>query len=198
MAESQGKPDYAAMVESVDESVGRVMRALRDLKLDNDTLVLSVADHETGGLTLGRDGIYDVNVDFLRRAAASGEVIKQRIDAGEDPRLVLAELAGIDSLTAEQEASLEAAASDLFGPGVVGTLLQIMSEHALVGWTTSGHTGVDIGLHAYGDGANRFRGTLDIDEVGRRVSDLLRFDLATMTEALRERTAAAPVPATGE
>ena len=33
----QGKPAYAAMVESVDESVGRVLKTLRELDLDDRT-----------------------------------------------------------------------------------------------------------------------------------------------------------------
>jgi arylsulfatase A len=41
----QGKPAYAAMVESVDDSVGRVMRTLRELKLDQRTLVIFTSDN---------------------------------------------------------------------------------------------------------------------------------------------------------
>jgi arylsulfatase A len=41
----QGQPAYAAMVESVDDSVGRVMCTLRDLKLDDQTLVIFTSDN---------------------------------------------------------------------------------------------------------------------------------------------------------
>lgn len=41
----QGKPDYAAMVESVDDSVGRVMRTLRRLNLEQNTLVIFTSDN---------------------------------------------------------------------------------------------------------------------------------------------------------
>ena len=41
----QGKPTYAAMVESVDDSVGRVLETLRDLKLDDQTLVVFTSDN---------------------------------------------------------------------------------------------------------------------------------------------------------
>ncbi len=41
----QGKPVYAAMVESVDESVGRVMKALEELKLMDKTLVIFTSDN---------------------------------------------------------------------------------------------------------------------------------------------------------
>ena len=43
--ERQGRPTYAAMVESVDDSVGRVMRTLRDLELDERTMVVFTSDN---------------------------------------------------------------------------------------------------------------------------------------------------------
>ncbi len=49
----QGKPHYAAMVESVDDSVGRVMQTLRELKLDQRTLVIFTSDN--GGFWAATD-----------------------------------------------------------------------------------------------------------------------------------------------
>ena len=49
----QGKPAYAAMVESVDESVGRVMKTLRELELDQQTLVIFTSDN--GGFAKATD-----------------------------------------------------------------------------------------------------------------------------------------------
>ncbi|MCR9295845.1 MAG: sulfatase [bacterium] len=44
-AERQGKPEYAAMVESIDDSVGRVMDTLQELKLDQDTIIIFTSDN---------------------------------------------------------------------------------------------------------------------------------------------------------
>lgn len=44
-AERQGKPVYAAMVESLDDSVGRVMETLRELGLERDTMVIFTSDN---------------------------------------------------------------------------------------------------------------------------------------------------------
>ncbi|QEG00319.1 Arylsulfatase [Stieleria maiorica] len=41
----QGKPAYAAMVESVDDSVGRVMQTLADVGVEDETLVLLTSDN---------------------------------------------------------------------------------------------------------------------------------------------------------
>jgi len=45
----QNNPGYAAMVESVDDSVGRVLRSIRELGLERNTLVIFTSDN--GGLT---------------------------------------------------------------------------------------------------------------------------------------------------
>ncbi len=45
----QNRPIYAAMVESLDESVGRVLTRLSELKLDQNTVVIFTSDN--GGLT---------------------------------------------------------------------------------------------------------------------------------------------------
>ncbi len=52
-AKRRGKPAYAAMVESVDDSVGRVMKTLRELKLDIHTLVIFTSDN--GGFAKATD-----------------------------------------------------------------------------------------------------------------------------------------------
>ncbi|TWU63201.1 sulfatase [Crateriforma conspicua] len=44
-SQRQGKPTYAAMVESIDESVGRVMATLRDVEIDDQTLVIFTSDN---------------------------------------------------------------------------------------------------------------------------------------------------------
>ena len=41
----QGKPVYAAMVESVDESVGRVLQSLEEMQLAENTLVIFTSDN---------------------------------------------------------------------------------------------------------------------------------------------------------
>lgn len=41
----QGKPVYAAMVESIDKSVGRIMATLQELKLDEQTLIIFTSDN---------------------------------------------------------------------------------------------------------------------------------------------------------
>ena len=45
----QNHPKYAAMVETMDENVGKLLQLLKDLKIDNNTIVVFSSDH--GGLS---------------------------------------------------------------------------------------------------------------------------------------------------
>lgn len=51
--DAQGNPAYAAMVESVDEAVGKIMQTLKDEGLDKNTLVIFTSDN--GGLLSSTD-----------------------------------------------------------------------------------------------------------------------------------------------
>ena len=45
----QDNPTYAAMVETMDENVGKLLQLLKDLKLDDNTIIIFSSDH--GGLS---------------------------------------------------------------------------------------------------------------------------------------------------
>ena len=63
----QDHPTYAAMVESTDASVGRILAKLTDLELDERTVVVFVSDN--GGLsTLARRGFNQATANVPLRA----------------------------------------------------------------------------------------------------------------------------------
>ena len=70
---SQGNPVYAAMVESADDAVGRVLKALDDAKLADNTIVIFTSDN--GGLaTLEGQGTglpATINAPFGKAKASS-------------------------------------------------------------------------------------------------------------------------------
>ncbi len=51
---SQGNPAYAAMIESLDDSVGRILKKLDDLNLTDNTIVIFASDN--GGLSFLENG----------------------------------------------------------------------------------------------------------------------------------------------
>ncbi len=54
-AGTQGNPTYAAMLESLDESVGRILKKLDDLKLTDKTIVIFTSDNGGQCIVGGKD-----------------------------------------------------------------------------------------------------------------------------------------------
>ena len=179
-----------------------VKTALDAAKDDENTLVLVVSDHETGGLTLGRnrdgEGIYAWHPNVLSNVTASSGVIADSIrtirssDADEDVKErqiagTLTHFTGVSDIADDTIDKL----MEVDGPYRVGrTVSTVVNRKALVGWTSHAHTAVDVGLYGYGPGAYRFIGNQDNTEIARTLSNLLGADLRTLTSEIQSDRAA--------
>lgn len=164
-------------------------------RADGRTLVVSAADHETGGMSLGRDGVYAFDAGLLLQSTASAERLAALAEMLAEEREetlsldLLEEVAvartPLEAFTEEESVRLQAVLDNpgAWEPGQ--TLGRIISERALIGWTTGGHTGVDVTLHAYGPGSERLQGHLSNSEVGRIIADLLGVNLDASTARIR-------------
>lgn len=166
-----------------------VAAALDYARADGQTLVVSAADHETGGMTLGRKvgetSIYDWRPEVLRRISHSGEGIGQLFRQGVPLDTVLTVHLGLTDLTPEEHTTLQTAYTDDDERMLFDTLNEAINSRAYIGWTTNGHTGVDVNLAAFGPGYERFIGSHDNAEVGRILASLLQFDLQSMTQSMQ-------------
>ncbi len=153
---------------------------------NGETLVIATADHDTGGLALGRahppedvplgvetfwrallgQSRYEWIPDVLRSVQASAGSIATRLqDRSLSAEPVFRGLAGLDELT---EAELLAVEFARDGHGNLETLIgEMVSRRAGIGWTSGGHTAVDVNLYAFGPRSERFRGNLDNDVIGQ-------------------------------
>ncbi|NNF57213.1 MAG: alkaline phosphatase [Rhodothermaceae bacterium] len=167
--------DLAGHVHDILAYDAAVQGALDFAEANGQTLVVSVADHETGGMTLGRDGVYAWDPAVLRTARASREAMRARISAGDDVLAVVREGTAVDSLNADEAAALRAAHAAGDSPALDRAISAVLSARAGIGWTTTGHTAVDITLYAFGPDGGRLRGHLPNDAVGRILFDLMGF-----------------------
>jgi alkaline phosphatase len=60
----------------------------------------------------------------------------------------------------------------------------IVSARAKLGWSSFGHTGVDVNLHTFGPGNNTIRGSIENEEIGSRLAAIMGWDLNALTEGL--------------
>lgn len=159
--------------------------------LDGETLVLGTSDHETGGLTLGAEyggnggSGYAYDPTKLAAVSSSIEAFGNRAraayaDGSFDADWVRQHLESsfnVDmSAHADRFNGILAVADTnaaLAVSGMQRLLVDVTSDSARVGWSTGGHTAVNVPIFGYGPGAEHFKGTLDNTEIGARLQEVL-------------------------
>lgn len=156
--------------------------ALDFAKKDGNTLILCFADHSNGGMSIGSKKIdktysstsYGQLIDPLKKATLTGEGIELMLDGNTHPdyiRQVMSVYYGIDDLSAEEVKAIQEAKKGTLNY-VVGPMI---SKRSIVGWTTTGHTGEDVFLYAYGPG--KPAGLIENTELAYTCSKGMGFDL---------------------
>lgn len=151
---------------------------------DGNTLLVAVADHETGGMSLGRQGVYDWYPSVLSRVRSSHGPMVQAVQNGNSITDVMRDYAGISDLSDEEYAVLEVALEENRIRRAIG---QVIAQRAAIAWTTGGHTAVDVKLYAKGPGRDRFIGNHDNTYIAHMIADLLNLDLDAVTERLQSQ-----------
>ncbi len=157
--------DIAGVVSEMEGFADAVDVALDFAAVGGDTLVVITADHETGGLSLGRSGAYEWNPEPLRGLMATPAYMVEAFVAGSDSLdTVLAAQAPFDLSEAER-ANL--AMVEREPRAAYEALNEVLDHRTHSGWTTMGHTGVDVPLYASGPGSASFRGLHQNEKVGQ-------------------------------
>jgi len=149
---------------------------------NGNTFVVSTSDHETGGLTLGIGGSYDYNPNVLLKVNASAIKMASLIHAGGEIFGILYQYAGINLTTSEFQA-IQNASNDI--PATTVVIGNIIAKRTGLGWSTTGHTGVDVNLYATGYKADQLFGNYNNRDVGSWVAQMFNLDLAAETEKLK-------------
>jgi alkaline phosphatase len=141
-----------------------------------DTLVLLTADHETGGLSIGRktdsDAKYEWNPKPLRvmqRSLKQAMIDLAKIEPAKRVEWVASEM-GL-SLNNEQAKTIQ---SFVLDDETYMWLNDIISQQTATGWTTTGHTGVDVNLYGFGAGVEAFYGHLSNHVLGQKLIELVK------------------------
>ena len=195
-----GKIDWACHANDAASEVGDVLALDRAIAVAVDfyrkhpaeTLILVTADHETGGLALGRnDTGYKLHPEFIAGqkcgAIKLGAKIRAWRAASRTFDQVLANLKtewlDFGSLSARERANVlkayDAAGQSggetkegSFDP-LVSACLELSAGRAGIAWTSHAHSASAVPVTALGAGQNRFTGWIDNTELSHRISGLL-------------------------
>ena len=161
----------------------------------DETLIVVTADHETGGLVLGR-GAYELHTDLLRFQRMSAEAYSQHVKELQEKKgdklsweimqKDLEENWGFgtnvklsdkqtERLRKTFDSMMEGKSSDkksLYASvsRMADTAREIMAECALIGWQSSGHSNGYVPVFAIGAGAEQFHGQIDNTEIPVMIS----------------------------
>jgi len=161
--------DVVAMIYDTIEFDEAVKVALEFAKKDGDTLVVVTADHETGGLGLS-NGEYAIDVEKLRSYPKISIEKLMREITPDNFKEVIKKYYGIDLSDEEVEALKKAFEEGEYAPS--NTIGEIISAHALIGWTTHTHTGIMVPVFAEGPGAEKFTGIMENVEIPKMIAEL--------------------------
>lgn len=162
----------------------------------DETLIVVTADHETGGIVLGR-GPYELHLDVLKYQKLSAEAYTAHLRdlhtklgdklTWERMKQDLTEYWGFwkgVSLNQHQSERLENAfkafisgkdkgASNMYANlgGIADAARRTLAEIALVGWQSGGHSNGYVPVFAIGVGAERFSGQIDNTQIPLRIAE---------------------------
>ncbi len=158
------------VVSEMEDFVAAIRVVLDFARHKGDTLVVITADHETGGMSLGRDDIYRWNPRPLRGVKHTPKWIIPAFLAGDVPLSSVVAKSVPFELTEAEKSQLEAAGRNETAARLAVTAL--FDRRTFTGWSTPGHTGVDVPLYVYGPGSERFHGVMQNEALGRTLWDV--------------------------
>lgn len=176
--------DIVGVISEMQDFSAAIEVALEYAARHEDTLVVVTADHETGGLSMGRDDEYFWNPRPLQGLQLTPAGITEEFLAGDEALSVVAARHLPFELTAEERAELDTAKQEVPpypNYGVDGThaytmLSLLFDKRTRSAWTTLGHTGTDVPLYATGPGSEQLHGVIQNEVLGQMLQSLLLED----------------------
>ena len=192
-----GMIDYACHRNDIGNAVNEVLDLDKAVKVayefyqqhPDETIIVISADHETGGLVMGK-GPYELHTDLLRFQQKSIDELKWILreqykkapkkftkDAVEKQLKQLMGLWDNIKLTDDQTARLTRRWNDI-EKAIAGnekvndrindlceTVKHVISEQALISWASGGHSNGYVPVYAVGPGTEVFQGRIDNIEI---------------------------------
>lgn len=171
-------------------------------KHPKETLIVITADHETGGMTMGR-GPYELHLDQLQYQRNTAATFSGRADSlfktkgaenttWEDMKALLSDGFGFftkiqlnEAQTKRLQSAFEATKAGAAAQkneydsanGISTTAKRVMDECALVGWQSGGHSNGYVPAFAIGVGSEQFDGRIDNTMIPKNIAKAMGINL---------------------
>lgn len=153
-----------------------------------DTLVIVTADHSTGGFTLAAKGKYEWNaapirtmthsVNYIAKQLANNEITADLTQSLFNLALSQDELALLLNAKNAQKSNnsdnmYEDKSASTIELALLKTVKHIIDIRTNSGWTSGGHTAIDVPVFAFGQHSDLFKGAQDNTDIAKKIFHLL-------------------------
>ena len=152
--------DIVGAMSEMQDFEAAFEKAIDFAKKDGETLVVTTADHSTGGLSLGKGDQYNWLTEPLHAAKRTPDFMAEEIIKNGNVEKTVTEYIDFQLSEAELKA-VKTASESKDVEKIAQALRKIFDERSNTGWTTGGHTGEDVNVYAYGPQAEAFSGQID-------------------------------------
>jgi alkaline phosphatase len=167
--------DGGAAVREIDQFDQALEYAVNFARSTPNTVVLASADHETGGVTIGdHTQGYNWFPQVFAQQSKSAQFVEKLLKEGKDIRETVKSHMKID-LTPEQFEKIKLAVQA--GTGIAPKVAQAVGNFAKIGYTTTGHTGVDVYSQGFGPRVDGLRGNHENTEIAKFIIGYLGLNM---------------------
>ena len=159
--------DIACAMAEMDDFAKSIEKAKAYVDKNKDTILVVTADHSTGGLTIGSHGQFKWETDVIKGVKATASKLTDKLMESKDLKPVWTANTNIE-FTTENQIKLEQAKK--MGEKALNLAVKsIISDASFTGWTTGGHTAVDVQVFAYGKGSEQFIGSQNNTDIADKL-----------------------------
>ncbi|MBO1256524.1 alkaline phosphatase [Alteromonas sp. 5E99-2] len=164
--------DIASAMAEMDDLAKTIEFLTGYVEKNPDTLVVLTADHSTGGLTIGANSDYKWEPEWIRNLQSSVTQIAEKLVDETMPAEFVSEQLGFELNSDEKLQMTRLAKIEELRDREAG-IKKIIDIKTNTGWTTGGHTGVDVPVFSMGQGSHLFAGSIDNTEIAKTIFSFL-------------------------
>jgi len=176
--------DIGCAMAEMDDFAKAVETAKAYVDRHPNTLLIVTADHSTGGLAIGdkvnkkdkslpesdRAKTYTWYPEVIKNIKASSYTIAKALRESKNIKVTFKEYTSI-TLKQNEYHQITEAIDNKEKVRVVAT--EIINRRSHTGWSTHGHTAVDVQTFAYGKGSQKFKGFMDNTDIAKKLFEVL-------------------------
>lgn len=204
-----GMIDYACHRNDIGNAINEVLDMDKAVRVayefyeqhPDETIIVISADHETGGLVMGK-GPYELHTDLLKYQTRSIDetkwILRQqykknpkkftRTELDKQVKAILG-LGGSIELSQQQRERIDRRYDDIFKAigeegnvndainALCETCKHILSEVALISWASGGHSNGYVPVYAIGPGTEVFQGRIDNIEIAPAMARIAGYEI---------------------